>query len=61
MDNRVVEVKAARPRLFHEYGDGYVLSVTIHDTDPDQRAKLAALLRLMQTGYVKVTLERLGA
>lgn len=61
MDNRVVEVKAARPRLFHEYGDGYVLSVTVQDADQEHRAELAALLRGMQTGYVKVTLERLGA
>ena len=61
MEKRVVEVKAARPRLFHEYGDGYVLSVTIQDTDPEQRAELTAALRGMQAGYVKVTVKRLGA
>ena len=54
MENRI-EVKATRPRLTHEYGDGYVLSVTAQDTDP---ADLAALLKGLQSGYIKVTLER---
>lgn len=54
MENRI-EVKATRPRLNHEYGDGYVLSVTVQDEDP---AELAALLKGLQTGYIKVTLER---
>ena len=40
---------------FHEYGDGYVLSVTVQDADP---ADLAALLKGLQSGYIKVTLER---
>lgn len=54
MENRI-EVKATRPRINHEYGDGYVLSVTVHDTDP---ADLAALLKDLQKGYIKVTLEQ---
>ena len=33
----------------------YVLSVTVQDTDP---ADLAALLKELQGGYIKVTLER---
>ena len=54
MENRR-EVKATRPRVTHEYGDGYVLSVTVQDADP---AELAALLKGLQQGYIKVTLER---
>lgn len=54
MENRI-EVKATRPRVSHEFGDGYVLSVTVHDTDPEE---LAALLKSLQSGYIKVTLER---
>ena len=54
MENRI-EVKATRPRLNHEYGGGYVLSVTVQDMDP---ADLAALLKELQGGYIKVTLER---
>lgn len=57
MENRI-EVKASRPRIFHEYGDGYVLSVTIQDADAARRAELAALLKELQGGYIKVTLER---
>ena len=57
MENRI-EVKATRPRLFHEYGDGYVLSVTIQDMDAAHRADLATVLKELQGGYIKVTLER---
>lgn len=50
-----IELEAFRPRLAHEYGDGYVLSVTIENADP---AKLAEALKAMQTGYIKISLER---
>lgn len=55
MENRI-EVKATRPRVTHEYGDGYVLSVTVQDIfNPYQ---LAELLKDLQKGYIKVTLEK---
>ena len=50
-----IELEAFRPRLAHEYGDGYVLSVTIENADP---ATLAEALKAMQTGYIKISLER---
>lgn len=50
-----IELEAFRPRLAHEYGDGYVLSVTVENADP---AKLAEALNAMQTGYIKITLEK---
>lgn len=51
-----IEVKALRPRLTHEYGDGYVLSVTLQDIfNPYQ---LAELLKGLGAGYIKVTLEK---
>ena len=50
-----VLIKGTRPRVRHEYGDGYIFSVTLEDTDPKE---LAALLKELQSGYVKVTVEQ---
>lgn len=45
-----------RPRLKHEYGDGYVLSITLNDVfNPYQ---VAEILRELQTGYIRITLEK---
>lgn len=51
-----IELNAFRPRMQHEYGDGYVLSVTLQDIfNPYQ---LAELLKGLGAGYIKVTLEK---
>lgn len=50
-----IKAKGIRPRIKHEYGDGYVLSITLEDTDP---AALSALLKELQSGYVKIILKK---
>ena len=52
----VLQLQGFRPRLKHEYGDGYVLSITLTDVLPP--AMISELLKDMQKGYIKITLEK---
>lgn len=58
MDDKgiVLQFVGYRPRLKHEYGDGYVLSITLNDVfNPYQ---VAELLNDLQKGYIRITLEK---
>ncbi len=55
-DKQAICFLGLRPRLRHEYGDGYVLAVTLEDLENPKQA--AELLRDLQKGYIKITLEK---
>ena len=53
-----VELKAARPRIAHVFGDGLVCTLDITLQDVKDRYQLEQQLKGLQTGYIKVTLEK---
>lgn len=53
-----VELKAARPRIAHVYGDGLVCTLDITLQDVKDRYQLEQQLKDLQKGYIKVTLEK---
>ena len=55
-DKREICFLGLRPRIRHEYGDGYVLSVTLEELEDPLRT--ADLLKDLQKGYIKITLEK---
>ena len=56
MDKQRIELACFRPRLSHQFGDGYVLSVTVEELfNPNH---LQELLKDYQTGYIRVILEK---
>ena len=52
----VLQLQGFRPRLRHEYGDGYVLAITLNDVVP--YSLVTELLKDMQNGYIRITLEK---
>ena len=53
-----VELKAARPRIAHVYGDGLVCTLDITLQDTKDKYQLEQQLNGLQADYIKVTLEK---
>lgn len=56
MDSDKIELLGFRPRLNHEYGEGWVLSVTVEELDDP--SVLQEAIKALQTGYVRISMRK---